>query len=129
MMMRKGRANGANEVIAMNAKLILIVLAGMVALALPHSASGQDQPYFGGYGCWSGYGYPQTYYGGQIPYFALYPPVYYSHRVARTYGYGPFAYPAGVLTPGSQRPGRPWCRTFTSRPAAKPRSRSRAHNR
>lgn len=34
-----------------------------------------------------------------IPYFALYPPVYYSLPVARTYGYSPFAYPPGTMTP------------------------------
>ena len=35
----------------------------------------------------------------QPPYYALYPPVYYSYPVARPYGYSPFAYPPGVLTP------------------------------
>jgi len=33
------------------------------------------------------------------PYYALYPPVYYSFPVARPYGYSPFAYPPGVMTP------------------------------
>ena len=33
------------------------------------------------------------------PYYALYPPVYYSYPVARTYGYSPFAYPPGTMTP------------------------------
>lgn len=31
-----------------------------------------------------------------IPYFALYPPVYYSHIVPRPYGYSPFALPPGM---------------------------------
>lgn len=35
----------------------------------------------------------------RVPYYAMYPPVYYSHPVARPYGYSPFAYPPGTLTP------------------------------
>jgi hypothetical protein len=35
----------------------------------------------------------------RIPYYALYPPVYYSYPVARPYGYSPFAYPPGTITP------------------------------
>lgn len=34
-----------------------------------------------------------------LPYFALHPPVYYSGVVPRTYGYSPFAYPPGTMTP------------------------------
>jgi hypothetical protein len=34
-----------------------------------------------------------------VPYFALHPPVYYSYPVPRTYGYSPFAYLPGVMTP------------------------------
>lgn len=34
-----------------------------------------------------------------IPYFSLYPPVYYSYPVARPYGWSPFAYPPGTMTP------------------------------
>jgi hypothetical protein len=34
-----------------------------------------------------------------LPYFALHPPVYYSEPVPRTYGYSPFAYPPGTMTP------------------------------
>ena len=35
----------------------------------------------------------------QVPYFAAFPPVYYSHPVPRTYGYSPFAYLPHVQTP------------------------------
>lgn len=35
----------------------------------------------------------------RIPYYALYPPVYYSYPVARPYGFSPFAYPPGTMTP------------------------------
>lgn len=41
------------------------------------------------------YGYNQP----RIPYYALYPPVYYSYPVARPYGFSPFAYPPGAMTP------------------------------
>ena len=34
-----------------------------------------------------------------IPYFSQFPPVYYSHPVPRPYGWSPYAYPPGVLTP------------------------------
>lgn len=40
----------------------------------------------------------------RIPYYALYPPVYYSYPVARPYGYSPFAYPPGTMTPELPRP-------------------------
>jgi hypothetical protein len=36
---------------------------------------------------------------GLPPYFSLFPPVYYSCPVPRTYGYSPFAYPPGTPTP------------------------------
>jgi hypothetical protein len=35
----------------------------------------------------------------RVPYYALFPPVYYSYPVARPYGYSPFAYPPGTITP------------------------------
>ena len=35
----------------------------------------------------------------QPPYYALFPPVYYSYPVARPYGFSPFAYPPGTMTP------------------------------
>ena len=41
--------------------------------------------------------YRQLY--NNLPYFALHPPVYYSEPVPRTYGYSPFAYPPGTMTP------------------------------
>lgn len=59
---------------------------------------------FGGLGWGGGYDccdfaelYRQLY--NNLPYFALHPPVYYSEPVPRTYGYSPFAYPPGVMTP------------------------------
>jgi len=45
------------------------------------------------------------YIGESPPYFALYPPVYYRYPVARTYGFSPFAYLSGAITPeGPIRP-------------------------
>jgi hypothetical protein len=79
----------------------------ILALILCASSANANQPYgaSGDCGCgswgtnwWGGYSYGQ-FYREQIPHFALYPPVYYSVPVPRTYGYSPFAYPAWVMTP------------------------------
>jgi hypothetical protein len=42
----------------------------------------------------------------RMPYFSQFPPVYYKFPVPRTYGYSPFAYPPGYVTPdrGASRP-------------------------
>ena len=89
----------------MNNRVILIGFVGAIALAVPRFANAQygcyGWPYAPGYGC---YPYQSYNLGDPPPYFALHPPVYYSYRVARTYGYSPFAYPPGVLTPGSEPP-------------------------
>src|SRR5262245_12087464 len=54
----------------------------------------------GGYGLgFFNYGYGQGIDTPRLPYYALYPPVYYSYPVPRTYGYSPFAYPPGTMTP------------------------------
>lgn len=60
-----------------------------------------QQPCGGGYYgnvFFPGYGY-NIYGMDSVPYFALHPPVYYSRPVPRSYGWSPFAYPPGVLTP------------------------------
>jgi hypothetical protein len=55
-----------------------------------------------GWPCGGGF-YPGLQYSiyGQdyIPYFSRHPPVYYSYPVPRTYGWSPYAYPPGTLTP------------------------------
>jgi len=88
----------------MNTRLTIIGLVGMVVVGLSCKVTGQD--WYGSSCAWPGWGYPcpSTYCTESVPYFALHPPVYYSYRVARTYGYGPFPYPPGVLTPGSEPP-------------------------
>ncbi len=53
-------------------------------------------------GAWCGplWGEWSTVYAREkLPFYALHPPVYYSVPVPRTYGYSPFAYPPGVMTP------------------------------
>jgi hypothetical protein len=84
----------------MNLRLRICLTVAVAAAASLAGSSAMAQ-YFGGYG-FGGYGYgiPYNVYGQQsIPYFALYPPVYYSHPVARPYGFSPFAYPPGITTP------------------------------
>src|SRR5262245_2366025 len=79
---------------------------------------------FGGYG--GGYGwdiaalYRELY--NNLPYFALHPPVYYSDIVPRTYGYSPFAYPPGVMTPEVVSEAQPVTINNPYVPATKPAS-------
>jgi hypothetical protein len=81
----------------MNRVTFLCALA-FVASAFP-SAVRADNGFLGAYGFpWFGYGNngPAAYALGNVPtppYFALHPPVYYSHPIARPYGHSPFACP------------------------------------
>jgi hypothetical protein len=75
--------------------LALIALAAAFAM----STSASAQVCGGGYGCGYDYGYLYNSLDYNVPYFAAHPPVYYSYPVPRTYGYSPFAYPPGVMTP------------------------------
>lgn len=73
--------------------LSFVLVSCVMSLSSAHAYDG-----YYGYGFpWFGYGNngPAAYALGNIPappYFALHPPVYYSHPVARTYGSSPFAY-------------------------------------
>ena len=81
--------------------LIVLALAGLSASATA------AYPYYRGYGLGGGFGYGGYGCGGygcgpwggylsdQVPYFAWYPPVYYSAPVAHSYGYSPFPNPPG----------------------------------
>ena len=84
----------------MTPRMTCVGLAALVVLmVVPCRANGQ----YGGYG-WPyccDYAYLGVY-ASEMPYFSLHPPVYYSYRVARTFGYSPFAYPPYVMTPGSE---------------------------
>lgn len=81
---------------------LLVLFVG--GLGGPGGASACDHvgPYLGCSGAWQtlwvGYA-PSSYVHENLPYYAVHPPVYYSYPVARTYGYSPYAYPAGVRTP------------------------------
>jgi hypothetical protein len=55
-----------------------------------------------------------------LPFFALHPPVYYSEPVPRTYGYSPFAYPPGTMTPEIVGEPQPVTINNPYVPAAKP---------
>ncbi len=74
------------------------ILALLVATALVTAASRTEAGDYGLHGGlpWFGYGYSGSLYGlGRIPvppYYALHPPVYYSHPVPRPYGHSPFAW-------------------------------------
>lgn len=86
-----------NKAIHVSALAALAILTSLSAT--PASAQG---PYCGG--GWGGWGvnFPFGLYGArinEIPYFSLFPPVYYSMPVPRTYGWSPFAYPPGTMTP------------------------------
>ncbi|HVC95362.1 MAG TPA: hypothetical protein VND64_16825 [Pirellulales bacterium] len=74
------------------------LLGAVVAWGMSGSAA---QAQFGGNGFYL-YNLPQNLYGNgndSIPFYSLHPPVYYSMPVPRTYGYSPFAYPPGFMTP------------------------------
>jgi hypothetical protein len=85
------------------AALVLAIVAGYSSQAAAQDCCGGSGYWGGGYsGWWGGYPYfANPYYPSdrRIPYFAEFPPVYYSVPVPRTYGYSPFAYPPGVRTP------------------------------
>ncbi len=75
--------------------LFSLVAFSAAILATASRADAQDYPGYWGYSCIC---------AESAPYFALHPPVYYSLPVPRTYGYSPFPYPPGVLTPASNLP-------------------------
>jgi len=60
----------------------------------------------GGYGYGYGFDVGRLYsvLEQNVPYYAAFPPVYYSAPVPRTYGYSPFAYPPGTRTPDLPSP-------------------------
>jgi hypothetical protein len=82
-------------------------------------------PGFGGYGGYGGcgdygLGYLYDILREEVPHFAAFPPVYYSEPVPRTYGYSPFAYPPGVMTPEIAGPVQPLTISNPYAPASKP---------
>ncbi len=85
----------ALKVAAISAALV-IVLGGSAAVAQPCDGVVCG---WGLYGCWG----PGLYGQENLPYFALHPPVYYSHPVPRPYGFSPYPYPPGTMTPQAIR--------------------------
>jgi len=87
-------------------RISLLAFFGLVVvLAIGASAQAQG-PYCGGYG-YCGINFPFGLYGSRVedvPYFSMFPPVYYSMPVPRTYGWSPFAYPPGTMTPEVEPP-------------------------
>jgi len=85
----------------MNAKKTLLA-AAVVAVILGSCGAvladnGQVGPYYHGYYAWALP--PSIYVNDYIPYYAAHPPVYYSYPVPRPYGFSPYAYPPGTMTP------------------------------
>src|SRR5689334_7914027 len=83
-----------------SATIAVLALAGLMAWST--STATAQGPYCGG--GWGGCGsnFPYGLYGSrveEVPYFSMFPPVYYSLPVPRTYGWSPFAYPPGTMTP------------------------------
>ena len=86
----------------MNLRRTLLAAAMLVSVG---GAAGRADAQCAGYGGFGGYGgywdvgrlYQVL--ADNVPYYAAFPPVYYSYPVPRTYGYSPFAYPPGVMTP------------------------------
>jgi hypothetical protein len=82
---------------------LLVAALLLLASTVANNASaqcGNGGGFYGGYG----YGYWDigrlyNVLSQNVPYYAAFPPVYYSVPVPRTYGYSPFAYPPGVMTP------------------------------
>ena len=91
-------------------KRIIAIAAAFVAIVICSEGAAQAQsflnpggfPYpdavyqqsFGGAGLFGGgFSRPRA----QPPYFAQFPPVYYSHAVKRPYGISPYAAPAGIV--------------------------------
>jgi hypothetical protein len=79
--------------------LTLIPVLAVVLTLVPATQAASPCVGLGG-NAWLYPGFWYNLYGMEsLPYFALHPPVYYSQPVPRTYGWSPFAYPPGTMTP------------------------------
>ena len=70
----------------------------LAAAALLITGAGKAQAQFGVPYAWGGYG-SSIYANERLPFYSLFPPVYYKRPIPRSYGYSPFAYPLGSPTP------------------------------
>src|ERR1043165_4435742 len=96
--MRPGSSKPPHLSRIMSRKLALLVVLAFASL--PNAANAY-WPYlgYGGYGAYGyGWGFNQaTNYVPSPPYYAIYPPVYYSSQItARPYGASPYAWYAGM---------------------------------
>jgi len=78
--------------------LMLGMACSLVTTSNAQAQYGLNQGFYGGYGAYDVGRLYQTL-ADNVPYYAAFPPVYYSAPVPRSYGYSPFAYPPGVMTP------------------------------
>ena len=70
----------------------------LAAALLLISGAGKAQAQFGVPYALGGYG-SSIYANERLPYYSLFPPVYYKQAIPRSYGYSPYAYPLGSPTP------------------------------
>lgn len=85
-----------------------LLLAVVAAASAGAAGRAEAQCGYGGYGygAWD-IGRLYGVLAQNVPYYAAFPPVYYSQPVPRTYGYSPFAYPPGTMTPEVETPAVP----------------------
>lgn len=87
----------------------ILLLVGLSVLTADARAQGRAYRHWHRWPCSLYCGdYVRPYTFGHVPvppYYALYPPVYYSYPVPRTYGYSPYAYPPGTRTPDTRSQG------------------------
>jgi hypothetical protein len=91
----------------------------LAAAFLLITSAGKAQAQF--FGTPYGFGYGSSIYANErVPYFSLYPPVYYKHPTPRSYGYSPFAYPLGSPTPPASPVAQLLPNPFCNAPAPAP---------
>ncbi|HEX4145370.1 MAG TPA: hypothetical protein VHY91_17835 [Pirellulales bacterium] len=86
----------------MNRLRAVILGAGLIGCVGAGASSAQAQIFAPSYGFAGGTGPYNLYIQDTPPFYAMYPPVYYSQPMSRAYGWSPFAYPPGVATPQNQ---------------------------
>jgi hypothetical protein len=92
------------------------LLAAVVVLL---GGAGKAQAQFGVPYAFGGYG-SSIYANERLPFYSLYPPVYYKQAIPRSYGYSPFAYPLGPPTPSPTPVSQVVMNPFCAAPAPAP---------
>ena len=86
-----------------------LAIAAFAVLSM-NVSSAEAQSYHNGYGFGAGIGFGQCRGFSNFdrpPYFAQFPPVYYSHIVRRPYGISPYAAPPGIAPVELNAPSQP----------------------